>query len=157
MWLTRSRRGIRSGSHLTLLTLTPSIPPRCSTIGSLERSCLQVRKEPKPVCVERAFPAREVVPKLHLNVTMELLTRVLGASDEDAHLSALSPALKTELWLSNLNKPSPTRSPSVGLLTRGVKSCRCIRSSPMDRCSGPFHPRVRTTPVCSVGDTSTGL
>ena len=28
------------------------------------------------------------------------------------------------------------------------------RSSPKDTCPSPFHPRVRTVPVCNVGDTS---
>ena len=45
-------------------------------------------------------------------------------------------------------------SPGVELLTMDVKRCRGIRSSPMDTCPSPFHPRVRTVPVCSVGDTS---
>ena len=45
-------------------------------------------------------------------------------------------------------------SPGVELLTRDVKSCRGIRSSPMDICPSPFHPRVRTVPACSVGDTT---
>ena len=45
-------------------------------------------------------------------------------------------------------------SPGVELLTRDVKSCGGIRSSPMDTCPRPFHPRVRTVPVCSVGDTT---
>ena len=45
-------------------------------------------------------------------------------------------------------------SPGVELLTREVKSCRGIRSSPMDTCPSPFHPRGRTVPVCSVGDTT---
>ena len=45
-------------------------------------------------------------------------------------------------------------SPGVELLTRDVKSCGCIRSSAMDTCPSPFHPRVRTVPVCSVGDTT---
>ena len=45
-------------------------------------------------------------------------------------------------------------SPGVELLTRDVKSCRGIRSSPMDTCPSPFHPRARTVPGCSVGDTT---
>ena len=43
-------------------------------------------------------------------------------------------------------------SPGVELLTMDVKSCRGIRISPMDTCPSPFHPRVKTVPVCSVGD-----
>ena len=45
-------------------------------------------------------------------------------------------------------------SPRVELLTTDVKSCRGIHSSPMDTCPSPFHPRVRTVPVCNVGDSS---
>ena len=45
-------------------------------------------------------------------------------------------------------------SPGAELLTRDVKSCRRIRSSPMDTCPSPFHPRVRTVPVCRVCDTT---
>ena len=80
-------------------------------------------------------------------------SRVLGAGDEDPDLSALSAALKTKLGLSDLKKPSPTMSCCVDLLTWDVKSCRGIRSSRMDTCPSPFHNRVRTVPVCSVGDT----
>ena len=60
--------------------------------------------------------------------TMGLLSRALGAGDEDPDLSALSPALKTKLGLSDLKKPQPTMSPGVELLTSDVKSCRGIRS-----------------------------
>ena len=45
-------------------------------------------------------------------------------------------------------------SSGVELLTRDVKSCRGIRSSPNDPCPSPFHPCVRTVHVCSVGDTT---
>ena len=99
------------------------------------------------VCVERAFPPHEVAPKLGHDKTVELLKRVLGASEHDLDLSALSAALKTKLGLSDLKKPSPTMSLGVALLTRDVKSCRGIRSSPMDTCPSPFHPRVRTMPT----------
>ena len=93
-------------------------------------------------------------PKLGLDETMELLSRVLGAGDEDPDLSALSAALKTKLELSDLKKPPPTMSPGVELLTTDVKSCTGFRSSPMDTCRSPFHPLVRTVSVCSVGDTT---
>ena len=93
-------------------------------------------------------------PKLSLDETMELLSWVLGAGDEDPDLSALSGALKTRLGLSDLKKAPPTMAPGVELLTRDVKSCRGIRSSSMDTCPAPFHPRVRIVPVCSVGDTT---
>ena len=77
-------------------------------------------------------------PKLGLDEIMELLSRVLGAGDEG--LSVLSTALKTKLGLSDLKKPPRTMSPGVELLTRDVKSCRGIRSSPMDTCPSPFYP-----------------
>ena len=93
-------------------------------------------------------------PEQVLDETMELLSRVLGAGDEDPDLSALSAAFKTKLGLSDLKKPQPTMTPGVELLTRGVKSCRGIRSSPNNTCPTPFHPRLRTVPVCSVGDTT---
>ena len=85
---------------------------------------------------------------------MELLSRVLGAGDEDPHLSALSAALKTILELSDSKKPSATVSSGVELLTRDVKSCRGIRSPPIDTCPSCYHPSVRTLPVCNVGDTA---
>ena len=92
-------------------------------------------------------------PKLGLNETMDLLSRVLGAGDEDLDLSAMSAALKIKLGLSDLKKPPSTMFPGVDLLTRDVKSCKGIRSSPMDTCPSPFHPPVRTVPLCTVGDT----
>ena len=109
---------------------------------------------PEPTSVDLGLPPRMSDPKLHLDETMELLSRVLGAGDEDVDLSALSAALKTKFGLSDLKKPPPSMSPGVALLTRDVKSCRGIRSSPMDTYPSPFHPRVRTVPVCSVGDTT---
>ena len=109
---------------------------------------------PEPTSVDRGLPPRMAAPKLGLEETMELLSRVLGAGDEDLDLSALSAALKTKLVLSELKKPPTTMSPRVELLTRDVKSCRGIRSSPMDTCPSPFHSRVRTVPACSVGDTT---
>ena len=93
-------------------------------------------------------------PMLDLDETMELLSRFLSASEEDPDLSALSAALKAKLGLFDLKKPPPTMSPGVELFTRDVKSCRGIRSSPMDTSPSPFDTCVRTVPVCSVGDTS---
>ena len=55
-------------------------------------------------------------PKLGLDETMELLSRILGAGDEDPDLSALSAALKTKLGFSDLKKPPPTMS-------RGGSNC----------------------------------
>ena len=69
---------------------------------------------------------------------MELLSRVLGAGDEDPDLSALSAALKAKMGLSERKKPPLTMSPGVELLTRGVKSFRGIRSTPLDTCASPF-------------------
>ena len=85
---------------------------------------------------------------------MELLSWVLGALDEDSDLSALSAALRTKLGLSDLKKPPPTMSPRVELLARDLKSCGGIRSCPVDTCPSTFHPRVRTVPVCNVGDAT---
>ena len=109
---------------------------------------------PERTSVDRGLPPRKAAPKLGIDETMELLSRVLGAGDEDPDVSALSAALKTKFGLSDLKKPPPTMSPGVELLTRDVKSCRGIRSSPMEICPSPFHPCVRTVPVCSVGDTT---
>ena len=92
--------------------------------------------------------------ELGLDGTVELLSRVLGAGDKDHDLSALSAALKAKLGLSDLKKPPPTMSPVVEVLTRDVKSCRGIRSSPMETCPTPFLPRARTVPVCSARDTT---
>ena len=109
---------------------------------------------PEPVCVERGLPPRMAAPKLGLNDTMELLSHVRGAGEEDPDLSALSAALKAKLGLSDWRKPPPTMSPSAELFTWDVKSCRGIRSSPMDTCPSLFAPRVWIVPVCSVGDTT---
>ena len=102
---------------------------------------------PEPRCVDGGLPPRMAAPKLGLDETMDLLSRVLGAGDEDPDLHALSAALKTKLGLSDLKKPPPTMSPGVKVLTRDVKSCRGMRSSPMDTCPSPCHPPVRTVPV----------
>ena len=127
--------------------LTPSLPSRPRPL-SPRGVC------PEPVRVERGLPARMAAPKLGLNETMELLSRVPGAGDEDPDLGALSAALKAKLRLSELKKPPSTMSPGVELLTRGLKSCRGIRSTPLDTCPSPFHPRVRTVPVCTIGDST---
>ena len=103
---------------------------------------------------DRGLPPRMAALQLGLDETMELLSRVLVAGDEDSGLSALSAAHKTKLGLSHLRKHPPTMSLGVELLTKDMKSCRGIRSSPMDTCPRPFHPRVRTVPVCSLGDTT---
>ena len=39
-------------------------------------------------CVDRGLHPRMAAPKLGLDETMDLLSRVLGAGDEDPHLSA---------------------------------------------------------------------
>ena len=109
---------------------------------------------PEPTCMDRGLPPLMAAPKLGLDETMDLLSPVLGAGDETPDVSALSAALKTKLGLSDLKKPPSTMSPVVELSTRDVKSCRGIRSSPMGTCPSPFHPRVRTVPVCNVGDTT---
>ena len=109
---------------------------------------------PEPTCVDRGLSPRMAAPKLSRDETADLLSQVPGASDEDTDLSALLAALKTKLGLPDLKKPLPTMSPGVELLTRDVKSCRGIRSSPVDGCPSPFYSRVRTVPVCTVGDTT---
>ena len=93
-------------------------------------------------------------PKLGLDECMKLLCRVLGAGGEGSYLSALSAALKNKLGLSDLKKSPLTVSPGVDLLTRDVKRCRGIRSSPMEPCPSPLPRGVRTVPVSSVGDTT---
>ena len=123
-----------------------------------EHECLKPNPSPRavapePTSVDPGLPPRMAAPKLGLDETMGLLCRVLGAGNDDRDLSALSAALKTKLGLSDLKKPPPIMYPSVELLTRDVRSCRGIRSSPMDTCPSPLHPRVRTVPVCSVRDT----
>ena len=123
--------------------------PGCKERGPSPRGVF-----PEPVCVQRGLPPRLAAPKVGLDETMELLSRVLGPGEEDPDLSAWSAALKAKLGLSNSKIPPPTLSPGVKLLTMDVKSCRGIRSSPMDNCPGPFHPGVRTVPVCIVGDTT---
>ena len=113
-----------------------------------------LRNQPEPVKVECALPPHEDTSKLGLDETVELRTRVVGASEEDPHTSALSAALKTKLGLANPKKPPPTMSPGVELLNRGVKSYRDIRNSPVDTCPSLFHPGVKSMPVCKVADTS---
>ena len=130
---------------------TPSKEPK--ELECLVREPCPRRVAPEPSCVERGLPPRMEAPKLGLADTMELLSRSLGAGDEDPDLSALSPALRAKMGLSDLKKPPPTMSLGLELLTRDVKSCRGIRASPMDTCASPFYPRVRTVPIYSVGDT----
>ena len=122
-----------------------------------ERICME--REPSPcapeaVCVERGSPPWMTASELGLHEAMELLFLVLGAGEDDPDLSALSAALRANLGLPDLKKPRPTVSPGLELLTSDVKSCRGICSSPMDTCPSPFHPPVRTVPVCSAGDTT---
>ena len=127
--------------------------------GLKEHKCLKPGPSPsavtpEPTCMDRGLPPQMAAPKLGVDETLELLSRVLGAGDEDPDLSALSAALKMKLGLSDLRKPPPTMSPGVELLIRDVNSCSGIRSSPMDTSPSLFHPRVRTAPICSVGDTT---
>ena len=122
-----------------------------------EYECLKPGPSPRAVAPnstseDRGLPPRMAAAKLGLDETMELISPVLGAGHEDPDLSALSAALKTKLGLSDLKQPQPTMSAGVELLTRDVKSCRGICRSPMVTCPSPFHPRVRTVPVYSIGD-----
>ena len=118
------------------------------------RVCKAQAVAPEPTSVDGGLPPRMAAPRLGLDETMELLSRVLVAGNEDPDLSALSAALETKLGLSDPKRRPPTMSPNLELLTREVKSCRGIRSFAMDTCPSPPHPRVRTVPVCSVGDTT---
>ena len=79
---------------------------------------------PEPTCLDRGLLPRMSAPNLHRDETMDLLSRVLGAGDEDPDLSALSAALKTKLGLSNLESPPSTISPAAELLTRDVKAAK---------------------------------
>ena len=126
---------------------TPSKEPK-------KRECLEREPSPRgmvpePCCVERGLPPCRVAPKLGLDKTMDVLSRVVAASHEDPDLSALSAALKAKLGLSDLKKPPS----GVQLLTKDMKSCRGIHSSSLDTCCSSFQARARTAPVCSVGDT----
>ena len=99
-----------------------------------EHECMKRGPSPRAVapertCVDPSLPPRMATLKLGLDETMDLLSRVLGARDEDPDLSALSAALKTKLGLSDWKNPPPTMSLGVELLTRDVRSCRDIRSS----------------------------
>ena len=132
--------------------LDPTPPERLKKHECLKAGPSPRAVAPKPTSVDRGLPQGMATPKLGLDETMELISRVLGSGDEDPDLSAFLAALKTNLGLSDLKKPPPTMSPGVELLTRDVKSCRGIRSSPMDTCPSPFHRRVRTVTVCSVGE-----
>ena len=84
---------------------TPSKEPK--EPECLEREHSPRGVAPRPSCVEPGLPPRMAAPKLGLDETMELLSGVPGASDEDPDLSALSAALKAKLGLSNLKKPLP--------------------------------------------------
>ena len=131
---------------------TPSEEPKehgCLKPGPSRRALAA-----EPTCMDQGLPQRMAAPKLAFDEIMDLLSRVIGAGDEEPDLSALSAALKTKLGLFDLKKPPPNPSPGVERLTRDMKSCRGIRSSPMDTCPSPFHPRVGTVPVCTVGDTT---
>ena len=77
-----------------------------------EHECLKPGPSPRVVAaeatsVDRRLPPQMAAPKLGVDETMELLSRVLGAGDEDPDLSALSSALKTKLVLSDFEE-APT-------------------------------------------------
>ena len=113
-----------------------------------------LRKEPEPVKVERAFPPHQDTSKLRPGETMELLTRVSGATEEDLNLCAISAALETKLGFANLKKLPQTVLPGVQFLTRDVKSFLGFRSSPEDTCPSLFHHPVRIVPFRNVDVTS---
>ena len=100
---------IASARSSELFANWESRAPRSSnTPECLERGLSPRGVTPATVCMERGLPPRDVAPKLELDETVELLTRVLGASEQDPDLSALSAALKIKLGLSDLRKPSST-------------------------------------------------
>ena len=71
---------------------TPSEEPK-------EHECLKPGPSlwavaPELTCVDRGLPPRMAAPKLGLDETMDLLSRVLGAGDEGPDLSALSAGRK---------------------------------------------------------------
>ena len=59
-----------------------------------------LRKEPEPVEVELALPPKEDTPKPGLNETLDLLTRVLGARDEDPDVR-IFPCWSSQISFSN--------------------------------------------------------
>ena len=54
---------------------------------------------PEPRCEDRGLPPRMAAPELRPDETTVFLCRVLGACDEDSHLSALSTALEMKSGL----------------------------------------------------------
>ena len=69
-----------------------------------EYGCLKPDPRPRavalePTSVDRGLPPQMVALKLGLDETMQLLSRVLGAGNEDPNLRALSAARKTKLGL----------------------------------------------------------
>ena len=99
--------------------LTPPEKPK-------EHECLKPGPSPRavapePTSVDRGLPPRMPAPKLGLDDTMELLTRVLGTGGEDPDVSALSAELKTKLGLSDLKRPPPTMFPDVELRNQGCE------------------------------------
>ena len=71
-----------------------------------------------------SFPPQMAAPKLGPDESLELLSRVFGAGDEDRDWSALSAALKTKLGLSDPKKPAPTMSRGVELLDQGCEELK---------------------------------
>ena len=79
-------------------------------------------------------------PKLALHETMELLSRVLGTSEADPDLSALSAALKPKLGLPDLEKPPPTMSLWSGTVDQGCEELQRHPQLPNRHLSQPFPP-----------------
>ena len=78
--------------------------------------------EPKIICLTNVREVPKELPKLGLDDTVELLTKILGASDEDPDLNTFSVPLKTNLGLPDLKKSPSTMSRGMELLTTDVKS-----------------------------------
>ena len=116
-----------------------------------QRECLKLGPSPRlvapePTCVDRGLPPRNAAPEVGLDETMDMLSRVLGAGDEDPNLNALSASLKTKLELRDLKNPPPT-NPWCGTFDQGCEKLQRYPPLLMNTCPSPFHPRVRTVPV----------
>ena len=79
--------------------------------------------------VERVLQVHEGPPNFGPDETVELLTKTLGASDEDPDLTTLLATLKSKLELAYLKNPVATLSLGVELLITDVKRCRRIQST----------------------------
>ena len=75
--------------ELDCVSKEPTPPKEPKEPDCMERERCPRGGAPEPSCVERCLPPRMAAPKFGLDETMELLSRVVGAGDEDAKESAL--------------------------------------------------------------------